>query len=323
MELIQAVCLTPACDFLEKHGVNVDRHLKKAGLDAFSPRNPKSWLPKKLVFRFVERLERHELSSKPIEDLEPAYRIRNMHHYGQQLLSASNMLMAARRATNPKAAIMTYHKTGVGLHGGRASIRSIYKHKRERTELLIEGLSLVLMLDALVEFGGKRFCLSSLDITLNELPDTTLPIDLSRTKIRTAQSTHTAMFPMSWLAHRPKTRLRKPTNMPQADHSKISDRLLLLFDALEKGQRPTLEAIADCTGMPERTIQRKLAEENTSFFELLDQRAARVALAALKDPRKSIKEVSESLAYSEPAHFTRAFRRWTGQSPQSYRDTLL
>ena len=32
----------------------------------------------------------------------------------------------------------------------------------------------------------------------------------------------------------------------------------------------------------------------------------------------SIKEVSERLGYSDPAHFARAFRRWMGESPTAY-----
>ena len=42
----------------------------------------------------------------------------------------------------------------------------------------------------------------------------------------------------------------------------------------------------------------------------------------LGDSKMSIKAAAESLGYSDPAHFTRAFRRWSGLSPTGYRKKL-
>jgi AraC-like DNA-binding protein len=42
----------------------------------------------------------------------------------------------------------------------------------------------------------------------------------------------------------------------------------------------------------------------------------------LADPQLAIFEVVFLLRYSEPSPFTRAFRRWTGQSPSEFRDAL-
>lgn len=76
--------------------------------------------------------------------------------------------------------------------------------------------------------------------------------------------------------------------------------------------------IARGLGMSERTLKRKLAAEGTSYTELLERERHSRALELLRGAA-SIEEVADRLGYSEPANFTRAFRRWTGHSPRAHR----
>jgi AraC-like DNA-binding protein len=71
-------------------------------------------------------------------------------------------------------------------------------------------------------------------------------------------------------------------------------------------------------GMSERTLKRRLAEQQTSYTALLDA-ARRTRALALIGSELSVEEVSARLGYSDAANFTRAFRRWTGQSPRAAR----
>ncbi|MFV0477328.1 MAG: AraC family transcriptional regulator [Parahaliea sp.] len=82
---------------------------------------------------------------------------------------------------------------------------------------------------------------------------------------------------------------------------------------------PSQVRVADALHVSTRTLQRKLQEENTSFVELLGE--ARLALARkyLRNPQRSVVETAYLLGFSEPSTFSRAFKRWTGQSPVEYR----
>jgi len=80
----------------------------------------------------------------------------------------------------------------------------------------------------------------------------------------------------------------------------------------------TIQRVAIMTGMNVRTLQRRLASAGYSFRDLREMEYQRVAMACLASGAMSVREISEKLGYSHPAHFARAFRRWTGRSPTVY-----
>jgi AraC-like DNA-binding protein len=87
--------------------------------------------------------------------------------------------------------------------------------------------------------------------------------------------------------------------------------------AADGGARSSAQ-VARAVGMAERTLKRRLAEQRTSYSELLERARHTRALELLRS-ELSIEDVAERLGYSDPANFTRAFRRWTGKSPRAVR----
>jgi AraC-like DNA-binding protein len=71
--------------------------------------------------------------------------------------------------------------------------------------------------------------------------------------------------------------------------------------------------------MSPSALQQKLAERNSSFQHLLNSVRQSLALAYMEQARVSITEMSFLLGFADNSSFTRAFRRWTGQSPRDYR----
>lgn len=92
----------------------------------------------------------------------------------------------------------------------------------------------------------------------------------------------------------------------------------VLLGQLSEGE-PQQAALAHRLGLSERTLQRRLRGEGTSFAALLDDLRAELARRYLSDPQLCVYEVAYLLGYSEPSPFHRAFRRWTGQTPREYR----
>jgi AraC-like DNA-binding protein len=78
-------------------------------------------------------------------------------------------------------------------------------------------------------------------------------------------------------------------------------------------------AVAQRLGMSTRSVARRLAEEGTSFGEILEQLQQRLASRYLGDDSMSIQQIAWLLGYSEPGAFTHAYRRWTGTTPRRAR----
>jgi AraC-like DNA-binding protein len=92
----------------------------------------------------------------------------------------------------------------------------------------------------------------------------------------------------------------------------------VLTQRLARGE-PSQEDVAELLNMSPRTLQRKLGEGGTTYKEILDETRRVLALAYLSAPRHSVSDVTYLLGFSAGSSFTRAFRRWTGQSPSDWR----
>ena len=98
-------------------------------------------------------------------------------------------------------------------------------------------------------------------------------------------------------------------------------RLLTLY--VGDGPSPNLQTAADICQMHPRKLQRILRTADISFSELLCQVRFEMTLPLLGNPDASLLEIGYSVGYSDPAHFSNAFRRWTGMSPKEYRRGLM
>lgn len=81
----------------------------------------------------------------------------------------------------------------------------------------------------------------------------------------------------------------------------------------------SLPEAAKRASMSPRTLKRRLAEQGTTFSELIDEARHQRALLLLLDPRVTLDSVAATLGYSDTANFSRAFRRWTGKTPGEMR----
>ena len=83
--------------------------------------------------------------------------------------------------------------------------------------------------------------------------------------------------------------------------------------------RPRIGTTASALGISVRTLQRRLAESDLRFETLLRTTLLDVAAHLLSETSARVLDIALDLGYSDHAHFTRAFRSWTGLSPLAYR----
>ena len=81
----------------------------------------------------------------------------------------------------------------------------------------------------------------------------------------------------------------------------------------------SITTVAPRLGLSERTLQRRLESEGSTFGAVLDGVRRDLGLRYLKEGQLTLAEIAYLLGYSEPSPFHRAFKRWMGSSPQSLR----
>ncbi|MCB0278934.1 MAG: AraC family transcriptional regulator [Calditrichaeota bacterium] len=113
--------------------------------------------------------------------------------------------------------------------------------------------------------------------------------------------------------------LLKDMEFTESMSLKVSRLLLELLDDSDI----SLETIADKMAIGVRTLQRKLNEEGTSFKQIVADTKRAVAVKYLKENHMAISEIAYVLGFSQPSAFHRSFKRWTGQTPQKYREEIF
>jgi len=86
-----------------------------------------------------------------------------------------------------------------------------------------------------------------------------------------------------------------------------------------KESLPTFDQVADILHLHPRTLGRRLKQYNTSYQVILDEVRKELALEYLANPDILIDDIAYSLRFNDASSFYRAFRKWTGRTPRSYR----
>ncbi|MEL4073405.1 helix-turn-helix transcriptional regulator [Ochrobactrum sp. GPK 3] len=94
---------------------------------------------------------------------------------------------------------------------------------------------------------------------------------------------------------------------------------LMLPPYLDAGL-PTLAEIAEMAGVSIRTFQRKLSNAGFVYSDILDTVRFERSSNLLRESNAKIIDIAFASGYSDPAHFTRAFRRVSGVTPRQFRE---
>lgn len=93
----------------------------------------------------------------------------------------------------------------------------------------------------------------------------------------------------------------------------------LLMPVLHKGD-VGMDAIAEQMALSRQTLFRRLKAEGTTFEKVLDELRHKLALQYLRGKKTSVNQTAYLVGFSDPASFSRAFKRWTGSSPRDLRE---
>ena len=110
---------------------------------------------------------------------------------------------------------------------------------------------------------------------------------------------------------------RRPGPVPSKERARKA-RSSACWSRCSLGSGP-YRPVARALGCSRQTLYRRLKAEGITFAELLDRLRRRLALRFVREQGLSVKEAAYRLGFSDPAAFSRAFKRWTGMSPSEAR----
>ena len=103
----------------------------------------------------------------------------------------------------------------------------------------------------------------------------------------------------------------------------LKDQVEHLVSSQLAAGRVTASSVANELGLSERTFARRLAEDGTTFGQIVENVRRRLAERYVREPGAKTKQIAFMLGYTEPATFANAFRRWTGKSPSEFRENVV
>jgi len=98
-----------------------------------------------------------------------------------------------------------------------------------------------------------------------------------------------------------------------------SDKTIHLLNVqIAKGEKITIQSIAESLGLSIRNLQNRLKEEGNTFQGVYNDLRKEIACQYLKEDDTSILDITFLLGFSEQSAFNHAFKRWTGTTPREY-----
>jgi len=106
---------------------------------------------------------------------------------------------------------------------------------------------------------------------------------------------------------------------PQASILSVTHRIREILGDDFREEMPSFDELTELLNMSARTLRRRLEKEGTSYQRIKDNARRDVAITLLSKEGRTVSDVAEQTGFSDPSAFHRSFKKWTGQSPGSYR----
>ena len=315
----------------EMYGIDARALLREAGIDPATLRDPSARIPSRVSDEVFAKIA--TLIPDPAFGLRAArcWHPSNLGGLGHAWLASSTLRGGLQRLE--RFSRIVGEKAQLKVHDARDGLRVTYDHRRHDPVLRAIGTDFVLSLILDMCRMNYGAALRPLDVWLSRVkPQDTepyrhffgCPVHFGASLDGFLLAPRIADEPLPTANRRLADTLDDMLTAELAgrDRDNLPARCkATLLDQLSSGE-VSEHHMARQLHMSRRTLQRKLAESNTTYQKLVDDTRRDLALRYMENPRKSITDVTFLLGFSGQSAFTRAFRRWTGTSPTQFRERI-
>jgi len=332
--LIQTSILRPFTRYLEQLGAPVENGLRKAKLPVISLDNPALYISTAAFWDFagimaqregIENLGILAGEAAGANSLAPTFR---------QLLLTCPTLYQALLLTSRKLASRS-SLSYIGVVDTGADTSRFYHHTsfglQHPSHYHMEWFALSAMVEIVRVFTGRDWRPAEIGLISRRVPGRMIQSRFPDTRFVYGQPSSYLNIGAALLSTPPcmdsgMEAVDESTTPLSTGHSHPADDFAgslkqLLAAYLPEGTA-SVNLIADVAGTSTRTLQRQLRAAGLNYRELLEQVRYDRAIRLLANPDNTIIDIASQLGYSEPTHFTRAFRRMAGVSPRMYKQQL-
>lgn len=324
LHLAQVGFFSPILKALRSSGVGIGPYLKESGLNSFSLGREENYVPQHAMQLLFGLIEKQEGIDDFLVNFSSCLQIAQLNKWGATLTKKCNLLSACQFATRYGHVVLTNERITLEINGRKSKV-SLLSHDMPASDWSqMEYVNFAYMYSTFRLAAGIDAAPDEIHLQSHRAPDLDVMLPPgSNTCVLLKQPATALVFPTELLAAPmlgipadPASNQVFPERPPGT-----ADRVTSILDAWAGDHMPSLTLVCDALGMPPRSLQRRIAEEDKSFTEIIDQWRFMKSIALLSEQAMTIGEIGERLGYANTPNFERAFRRWTGSSPNRYRDS--
>jgi len=323
--------LNPLIAVLKEHEIKIGPLLKESGISRKIISNPESQLApeKELLFSMlaVEALGGGTIGL----ELGQRYHCSTYGVLGLAILTSTNLKQALETVFENIAMTWTFFALNASIARGEAKLAFIRERDLGPIFRFMSDRGIAAAYTMFSEALGEYFPLRYVQFMYDTPRDRHLYEKLFQCPVHFGRDCNLLCFDEEWMYRR----------LPQAEESthrifsaqcrqvtrslavKVKFTEIVRYNLLEDLARYCyLENIALRLSLSPRTIQRKLAQENTSFTDLVEEVRRNLSLEYLTGTQLPVGEIAQRLGYGDTAGFSHAFTRWVGKSPSEYRNRV-
>jgi AraC-like DNA-binding protein len=325
--LIRASALAPAITLLRRRGVAVEQFLARAGLPAWAIDDPERLIPTSVLARLLahaaraDRLETFGLLAGQAAGIE------TLGTYGRLVRRCRTLGDALDATVRNHPAFSSNGRMWLVRRGNEVLLCQAFTARYDREWQQASHYVLMLMLSIVRLAAGSTWRPAEVSFQTGEASAVRAVDALSAARVAFAQPSTAIVFP--------KGLLREPLKPPMLDIEisretieawrasappmTFTESVGQVVEMLSWQGYPDIVVTADILGMSVRTLQRHLAAVGLTHESLVGRARFATAVSLLEETDTKILDIALDLGYSDHAHFTRAFHRWAGCSPQEFR----
>jgi AraC-like DNA-binding protein len=322
--LVPAGSVCPFLEFLQDIGAPIERILARVGVPDCVFEHKENLLPLNSATRFVDAAARIEGRHLGIEVGRQTL-VGQFGAFGELVLQANTVGQAVALAERHCRLYNPALRITCSTNGDFATWQHEYPRELGLGHLQLHAYTLMLTINQARQWLGSDWTPLELRIDADLAQEASRYHDLSDCRLTAASGPMGMRFHREVLAHplpaagsaadrcALMTKLHRdapPTNLAAAVRH-------LVRAHLPTGA-PSVDQVALLLGTSARSLQRSLASRGTSLTAIVDSVRRDRAIELFLTGSVSVLEVALSCGYTDPANFTRAFRRWTGMSPRDF-----